>query len=733
MNAKKIMGAVLVALLAAALFVGAGAAAPINDGDAVFVYQKVDAPTTSNPGVNPAGVWTNKATGDTLTFTAIGSNQFAILGENIVEGVYEKGSDEITVLYPTADIVGSAGTIPYTYNFINAVLYAGSTINSVTAAGPVANLVPSKLVVTGPDGVPQPIGLTTAGGLNSGDLDYIKGEPGTYKVQAAYTVGSDFQYDNNLILGKDVFTITVKEDGDVELSATADTIIKGEAVAVTITAEPGSTVILVANGFSFPSQIVTPTAQNNGEISLTMNGEGKLTVYLTAESIGSKTILAKGTDASLDVEVILGEITIKSDKETYFVGENIVLSGTATGAPSLYFYIEGTNVKLALIGSVGVDGDKTWEKKITYKMLKDAVKDQELNKLDAGSYTIYAASANTTQVAGEAVFGDEAKEIVEDDNEIYSTIVVNLKQPFLTAELKAPVVAQGSDLVVTGTAESADEVRYYIFGTNFFESNKTTVKQKDSSFKIEMKIKKEKMAAGQYFLVVQHPMYDEMFNIAPNKTQKTFIILNSTGNAETTAPAADGSNILFKVNERQTSNAAEALCQAIDTENIDDIYVKASFIVAAPSLTMNPVASEIAQGEKITVSGTTNLAPGSTVTVEMLSTAFAAVPKASVNSASFIALTTKVADDGTWEVTFDTTGLNVDEYTLTATAGEFVNTAKVKVVEAAPEQPDTPDTPDVPDTPDTPDTPDVPETPGFGALAALAGLGAVAVLLLRRE
>ena len=39
MNAKKIMGAVLVALLAAALFVGAGAA--LADGDTVFVNQNV--------------------------------------------------------------------------------------------------------------------------------------------------------------------------------------------------------------------------------------------------------------------------------------------------------------------------------------------------------------------------------------------------------------------------------------------------------------------------------------------------------------------------------------------------------------------------------------------------------------------------------------------------------------------------------------------------------------------
>ena len=56
MNAKKIMGAVLVALLAAALFVGAGAAAiPADvDGKTVFVNQKLDKVNYSGNWVGPA-------------------------------------------------------------------------------------------------------------------------------------------------------------------------------------------------------------------------------------------------------------------------------------------------------------------------------------------------------------------------------------------------------------------------------------------------------------------------------------------------------------------------------------------------------------------------------------------------------------------------------------------------------------------------------------------------------
>ena len=84
MNAKKIMGAVLVALLAAALFVGAGAAATdITDGQTVFVYQALDA-------TNAGGTWTHANGVDTITFTTVDS-YVAIVGTDIVEGVYSKG------------------------------------------------------------------------------------------------------------------------------------------------------------------------------------------------------------------------------------------------------------------------------------------------------------------------------------------------------------------------------------------------------------------------------------------------------------------------------------------------------------------------------------------------------------------------------------------------------------------------------------------------------------------
>ena len=117
----------------------------------------------------------------------------------------------------------------------------------------------------------------------------------------------------------------------------------------------------------------------------------------------------------------------------------------------------------------------------------------------------------------------------------------------------------------------------------------------------------------------------------------------------------------------------------------------------------------------------------------MLSTAFAAVPKETVGSAAFILVTTEVAEDGSWEVTLDTSDLNVDEYSLSVAIDSVTKkNVNINVVEAG-DEPVNPEQPEEPEQPEQPEEPVAPATPGFGALAALAGLGAVAVLLLRRE
>ena len=92
MNAKKIMGAVLVALLAAALFVGVASAAEYGP---VSVYQT---------GQNTyEGTWTNGAA--TVIVTADG---VVMPGNNFAPGTYKKGDNKLVVTYPTASYTADA-------------------------------------------------------------------------------------------------------------------------------------------------------------------------------------------------------------------------------------------------------------------------------------------------------------------------------------------------------------------------------------------------------------------------------------------------------------------------------------------------------------------------------------------------------------------------------------------------------------------------------------------------
>ena len=734
MNAKKIMGAVLVAFLAAALFIGAGAAAS-GAGETVFVYEEVTAGTVGAAG-GYSGTWTKGA--DSVTFVPTGAG-VAIVGDNIVEGVYTQGNYKINVMYPNGVIVGQGTYNTANYPVIGASYYEVGAA-SLTLA-PQSLGVPSAagIVVIGGDNVPVAHSGTffTESIFQDGSGNIVTG---TYKLQVYFDPSYDFittapQNFNGVILGKDVYTITIVDGADPTITAAVDSVIVSNTVDVTITGLPGVTYTITAPGFTIPAQAAGANIATSGVI---MPNTGKVVVTLEAGvNTGDYTVTVAptsgvaGDKAEVTFEIVPGTITAAAEKDAYYIGNKVVITGTSTAGASVNFYIAGTNLAFQPLTKTVGGSNVAYVKNGKFEFGIDG---NVFNNLDAGTYTVYVAAEPTYVVAGDIT-----------NLETYTTVALVLKQPFISVTDAPSVAVKGSTYKVSGTAEAAANVYAYIFGTNFFAAAQNgkpatgdltgtdlIVELKKNNFTVKAEIPQgvADMAAGQYFMVIQHPMYDKMFNIAPNGTK---IILNSTGDATITTP--NDENTLFDVTERQKANAAEALCQALDTENIDDMYVKLSFVVAAPQSIINQIPETVAQGEKLTVSGSTNVGAGEVVTVEMLSTAFAAVPKATVGSASFISLTTKTDENGNWEVTFDTSGLNVDEYTLTAAVNALGSsaTAKINVVEAAPEQPDTPDTPDVPDTPDTPDTPTEPETPGFGALAALAGLGAVAVLLLRRE
>ena len=709
MNAKKIMGAVLVALLAAALFVGAGAAA---DNGTVFVYQKT-------PTYNQYGTW--NLDGATVTIDANG----VIPSSNFVPGVYKKGEDTLTVKYPTATITAVADD-GVKYIVVNGgMFYTGNPSATLTLNVSSAVVAPVSALVTYPNGTA--INST----LTSGNLVLNTQIPsGTYKVQGVFAATNFIEgTPANYLVGADVFTFVVGSAADATVTASADTVIIGENVQVTVKGKPGAEYSLNFTEYAFnvPADQLyvlqdTKSAYfqmpNNGELTLSMQanetGTQKVTLYLKDGTVYNT------TNTYVSVKVVKGTIEVTSTNNAAYIGDDFELEGTTTVNGDLCVYLKGTNFPLTQLNesSNSLDRlkatlkDKTWSVEIPGELIRS------MNP-DVGTYTVYITTL------------DGASAVADIEKASYATTVVDLKQPFISVITAPEIVIQNTEAKFIGTAEAADAIAYYIFGTNkFVFANDTANYGGANAADVEnneftITLKKEltnSLDAGQYFMVIQHPMYNGKFNIWAEADGD--IVQKPLNGAET---------VLFNVKDRQKANAAQALCDALDTQNIDDMYVKLSFIVAKGTSTINPIPSEITQGTQLTVSGSSTGMVGETVVVEMMSTAFAAVPKETVGSASFIALITTVQEDGTWEVTFDTSGLNVDEYTVSAAVGQLdATTAKVNVIEGAPEQPDQPDVPG--DEPEQPgDEPEAPATPGFGALAALAGLGAVAVLLLRRE
>jgi len=748
LKTTKTIAAVLAVFLVAVLFMGAASAVPAP-GSTVYVYQydgSLDGPTPT--GVTYYLYQNGQVAGSVTTDPATGS----FTGEGIVAGTYDSVPTGLTagafiLKYPALTIDAfKAGTGT---SIVGTSVLKSQNIDFVLSG---TNALTYGLKFTTPEG-----GSTTVFGNKAGvpiNFDRL----GTTFVAAdltnlaindvatgEWTVKTSLKYGGVLgemdattpskYLDSPSIKFTVGAAVTESISINTEKIVRGGSILVTITGDPGAVVPVTIDALGF-----TALAGQSG-IS-TVGWVDPVTGYLTGftatlSSSGTRTLQFDSNTKPLAIDaedttytfaatfpvtlvtkkakvaVEKGTVTVATSQEAYFIGNDMTISGTNTESEVVYLYIKGANVATTGIAGysgltpVAVESDKTW--KVTFNTRTT------LGPLDAGTYTIYAAAS-----AG------PAPTFAFDSDSVYESTSIALKQPFLTATAASSTVAQGDKIKITGTAEAATQVMYYIFGTNKFASGTISVND-DGSYSKE--IATDNFAAGQYFVVIQHPMYDGWFNIGPVAAFTGFDITENT-----LGPYTAGTTILFNTEERQSANAAEALCVAMDSQNIDDIYVKLTFIVAQPTITLNPV-SDVTKGSALKVSGTTNLKEGTVITVDILSTAFTAVDKTTVSSASFITLTTKAVKgaDGvnTWEVTFDTTGLNVDTYTIRALTDDLSTSTTVKVLEKPTATATATATKTATATATATATPT--KTPGFGAFLALAGLGAVAVLVLRRD
>ena len=255
-------------------------------------------------------------------------------------------------------------------------------------------------------------------------------------------------------------------------------------------------------------------------------------------------------------------VTISADgDQSYYLGEVVVFRGQNTESESTYLFLTGPNlqepgVKLTSPSNAVVSGnpdsftivktkpDKTWEYAFYTANLK----------LDAGTYTIYALSQPKTKNQPDP---DAAQ------------VGLIIKKPFIIAEITSPEVDKGQPFTINGTAEGIPtEVQIWIFGENYVFTTKNPVNP-DASFTFNGDATMSgKLPTGQNYIIVQHPMQNNQFDIAVSSDYVRNLKLNN------------GTN-LFRITgpgSLQGSDAADALISAFsDTGAYDDTYTVMPF------------------------------------------------------------------------------------------------------------------------------------------------------------
>ncbi len=476
----------------------------------------------------------------------------------------------------------------------------------------------------GPAGVPINASKIYVGGINLASV-----EAGIYTAQARWndaTGLADKGYDSNTVS----FQVTVPA---LTMEANKESVIRGNTFVVTIIGESGKAYWLYVRDAGLASNQYPLVAPGQPGVVPGTNLPGVTDAadvlytraQITTNAAGTRTVMFNTTTATDErrftikvvdpddtsvsdtvmVAVERGVVTLTaSGTGVYYVGEEIVLSGTNTDNTTTYLFLTGPNLPVggvrldnvtasvvddsaASFTLAGVRYDDIWE----YRWDTSAIGPS----LDSGCYTIYAVSAPRSK-------GNLA------DAE-YSTASVVLKTPGIEATASASTVARGDSLTISGTAEgNPDNIYIWIFGRNDRLLGEPVTVARDASFEYKINhFGADAYLSGQYFVVVQHPMM--------NGLQDVHLVAGTT--ATITSPGMTNIDLA----NLQASDAATALMTAMNSPNVDDTYTNLTFYVEESWIRIDPLEN-LTVGSTFAISGTTNLAPGDELLIDVTSASF---------------------------------------------------------------------------------------------------------------
>ncbi|OPY36877.1 MAG: hypothetical protein A4E35_01714 [Methanoregula sp. PtaU1.Bin051] len=253
--------------------------------------------------------------------------------------------------------------------------------------------------------------------------------------------------------------------------------------------------------------------------------------------------------------------------------------------------------------------------------------------------------------------------------------------------LSTPTISQGDPVFIHGTATGHPQqgLQIWLVGNNFVRITNVAVNN-DNTFEYELrKADTQTMSSGQYFVLIQHPMMNGQFDIVYNA---------ATGyvrNVQYGAVGGTGQDIfqLTGAGGLQSPAAASALMSAVASQNVDDMFTTVSFNIQPGSTLIDPIPDH-AVGDLFEITGSTNLAPGDNLMVEITSNAFRPTkksePSGSYGAAGMVQVQKGSGSLNYWSFPVDASTFTPGEYTVTVSAvlQNVRGTANFRIVERLP-------------------------------------------------
>jgi hypothetical protein len=234
-----------------------------------------------------------------------------------------------------------------------------------------------------------------------------------------------------------------------------------------------------------------------------------------------------------------------------------------------------------------------------------------------------------------------------------------------SSQSSTPAISQGDSVIIRGVATGHPQqgLQVWLIGTNFVRVTTIAVNS-DNTYEYEIKkAETQTMAPGQYVVLIQHPMMNGQFDITYNP---------ATG--QVTNRILGGGTVIFQLTgagSLQGPAAASALMSAIASQNIDDTFSQVSFLIEPPNAFIEPIPDKVI-GTVFTITGTTNLAAGDDLMVEITSSSFMPTSKNQPGGFSGTGGMVKVQPGSgglnRWSYNVDTSTFRPDEYIVIVSA-----------------------------------------------------------------